>query len=174
MSNSMSRTEAAERLRQCADAIQAMGATKLYLYGSTVRDEAKLRSDLDLFVEYDQAQGFNAFDLIGIKLLLPETLGTEVDLTTRDGLCTVAYAKRSRARRCGCFDGAAGVSPRPRRSAFRYRRHPARDGRPKVRAVGSVLRHEYHGLSDPIIWGVVKDELPRLRIAEDAIRAMDP
>ena len=36
---------------------------------------------------------------------------------------------------------------------------------PQVRTIGNVLRHEYHGLSDVIIWGVVSDELPRLRDA---------
>lgn len=35
---------------------------------------------------------------------------------------------------------------------------------PQVRTIGNVLRHEYHGLSDKIIWGVV-DELPPLKIA---------
>lgn len=36
---------------------------------------------------------------------------------------------------------------------------------PQVRTIGNVLRHEYHGLSDRIIWGVVVDELPALKIA---------
>jgi len=35
----------------------------------------------------------------------------------------------------------------------------------QVRTIGNVLRHEYHGLSDTIIWRVVTDELPRLREA---------
>jgi len=39
----------------------------------------------------------------------------------------------------------------------------------KARGIGNVLRHEYHGLSDKIIWGVVTDELPKLRIAMEAI-----
>ena len=30
-------------------------------------------------------------------------------------------------------------------------------------------RHEYQGLSDPIIWKVVTDELPRLKLAIQAI-----
>jgi uncharacterized protein with HEPN domain len=34
-----------------------------------------------------------------------------------------------------------------------------------------VLRHEYSGLSDRIIWNVVVDELPRLKIAIEAISA---
>ena len=40
----------------------------------------------------------------------------------------------------------------------------------KVRGIGNILRHEYYGLSAPIIWGVVIDELPRLHVAMTAIR----
>lgn len=82
----MNRADAITRLQANADAVRAMGATSLYLFGSTVRDEASSDSDLDLFMEYDPASRFNAFDLVGIKLFLEERLGTEVDVTTRDGL----------------------------------------------------------------------------------------
>jgi len=41
----------------------------------------------------------------------------------------------------------------------------------RVRGIGNVLRHEYRGLSDPIIWKVVTDELPRLKLAIQAIDA---
>jgi uncharacterized protein with HEPN domain len=40
---------------------------------------------------------------------------------------------------------------------------------PQVRGIGNILRHEYQGLSDPIIWRVVTDELPRLKTAIEAI-----
>ena len=63
-----------------------MGATALYLYGSTVRDAAQATSDLDLFIDYDQESRFNAFDLIGIKLLLETELAVPIDITARDGL----------------------------------------------------------------------------------------
>ena len=74
----MNRTDAITRLQANADAVRAMGATALYLLGSTVRDRAKLDSDLDLFIEYDAGQKFSLFDLVGIKLFLEERLGTEV------------------------------------------------------------------------------------------------
>lgn len=41
----------------------------------------------------------------------------------------------------------------------------------QVRAIGNILRHEYHGLSERILWNVVVDELPRLRLAVEALRA---
>jgi predicted nucleotidyltransferase len=66
----MTRVEAVTRLRSCADAIKAMGAISLYVFGSVVRDEARPASDLDLFIDYDPATRFNALDLVGIKQFL--------------------------------------------------------------------------------------------------------
>ena len=43
---------------------------------------------------------------------------------------------------------------------------------PQIRAVGNVIRHEYHGLSDKIIWGVVVDELPRVKQTAVNLRIM--
>lgn len=63
-----------------------MGATSLYLYGSTARNEATGSSDIDIFIDYDPSSRFNAFDLVGIKQFLEARLGSTVDVTTRDGL----------------------------------------------------------------------------------------
>ena len=43
-------------------------------------------SDVDIFIEAEQADQFNAFDLIDVKTLLERRLDVNVDLTTRDGL----------------------------------------------------------------------------------------
>src|SRR5882672_1786850 len=82
----MNRTDTITRLRTHADAIKAMGATSLYVFGSIARDEAKTDSDLDLFLDYDRDGKFNAFHLVGIKQFLERELGMEVDVTTRHGL----------------------------------------------------------------------------------------
>ena len=82
----MNRTTALDHLRASADAVRSLGATALYLFGSIERDEAGPESDLDLFVDYDPGSRFNAFDLVGIKLLLEHRLGIAVDIATRDGL----------------------------------------------------------------------------------------
>ncbi len=39
----------------------------------------------------------------------------------------------------------------------------------QVMGIGNVLRHEYQGLSDAIIWRVVVDELPKLKAAVESI-----
>ena len=82
----MKRTDAIEKLKAHADAIKAMGAISLFLFGSTAKNSANVASDLDLFIDYDPNSRFNAFDLVGIKLFLEKELALPVDLTTRDGL----------------------------------------------------------------------------------------
>lgn len=82
----MRRSEALRALSDRADAVKALGATSLYLFGSTLRDEASHDSDLDLFIDYDPNQRFSLLDLAGIKLFLEEELSLPVDVTTRDSL----------------------------------------------------------------------------------------
>ena len=66
--------------------MKALGATALYLFGSTVRDGATAVSDLDLFIDYDRNSRFSLVELVGIKQLLEHKLGVPVDVTTRDSL----------------------------------------------------------------------------------------
>ena len=82
----MTRVEALTKLKDRVAAIRALGATSLYVFGSTVRDEAQPQSDIDIFIDYDPASRFNAFDLVGIKHYLEDELQIPVDVTTRDGL----------------------------------------------------------------------------------------
>jgi uncharacterized protein with HEPN domain len=41
-----------------------------------------------------------------------------------------------------------------------------------VRGIGNILRHDYDSVSDPIIWRVVTDELPRLKRAVENIEKL--
>ncbi len=73
-------------LKEQAGAVKALGATSLYLFGSTARGQDTSASDLDLFVDYDRASRFSLIELVSIKHLLERRLGIPVDLTTRDSL----------------------------------------------------------------------------------------
>ncbi|EGP57760.1 putative nucleotidyltransferase [Agrobacterium tumefaciens F2] len=66
--------------------MKSMGATSLYLFGSTARNEAMASSDLDIFIDYDPGRRFSLIDLVGIKQFLEEELEVEVDVTTRNSL----------------------------------------------------------------------------------------
>jgi predicted nucleotidyltransferase len=82
----MNRDTAIAKLKENADAVRALGATSLYLYGSTARDEATADSDVDVFIEYDRDTRFTLLDLVCIQQELEERLGTKVDIAIREGL----------------------------------------------------------------------------------------
>ena len=82
----MNRDATIAALKQEAGAVKALGATALYLFGSTARDQAMPSSDLDLFLDYDRSSRFSLIELVGIKQLLERRLGVAVDVTTRDSL----------------------------------------------------------------------------------------
>jgi uncharacterized protein len=83
---SMKRDEAISRLKEQAEALRALGATSLYLFGSVARDEAGPASDLDLFIDYDAKRKFSLVDLAGLKSFLEDEFATAVDVTTRSSL----------------------------------------------------------------------------------------
>lgn len=82
----MRRFEAVIALRKQAESVRALGATALFLFGSTARDSPSIPNDLDVFIDYDIESRFSLIDLVGIKQLLEDRLGVPVDLTTRDSL----------------------------------------------------------------------------------------
>jgi len=82
----MKRSEALRKLKSHAEPLKALGATSLYLFGSTARNKASNDSDIDLFLDYDPRGRFSVLDLVAAKRLLERGLGVAVDLTTRNGL----------------------------------------------------------------------------------------
>jgi predicted nucleotidyltransferase len=92
----MKASDAVSRLIAVAPTIRAMGATSLYLFGSTARDAAGPESDIDLFIDYDSNSRFNALHLVGIKQFIEDELQRPIDITTRDGLHPMLRCKIER------------------------------------------------------------------------------
>lgn len=82
----MKREEVISRIQENADAIRALGAEGVYLYGSTARDAAGPDSDVDIFVDRDPARRFGFIEFTELEFLLRDVLGVDVDLSTRTGL----------------------------------------------------------------------------------------
>jgi predicted nucleotidyltransferase len=82
----MRRDEVIARIRKHADAIRAEGATELYLFGSAARDEMGENSDIDVSVDYDPNSRFSLLNMSGIRLLIMDEIGRDVDITTRKSL----------------------------------------------------------------------------------------
>ena len=84
----MNSRETVALLQENAEAIRGFGATSLYLYGSTARDELRDDSDVDLFLDYNRTSDgtFSLINLIQLENHLKQLLRRDVDLSTRDGL----------------------------------------------------------------------------------------
>jgi hypothetical protein len=82
----LDRDRVLSELQGCLSEIRAHGVRALYLFGSTALGLARDDSDVDVFIEPERADRFNAFDLIDVKSILEKRLDAHVDLTTRDGL----------------------------------------------------------------------------------------
>jgi predicted nucleotidyltransferase len=85
-SMTMGREEIISRIRKHSDAIRAEGATALYLFGSVARDQAQSSSDIDVFVDYDPQTKFSLLNMSGIRLIIMDEIGRDVDITTLDSL----------------------------------------------------------------------------------------
>lgn len=93
----MNRDEAISRIKHIEPAIRALGASALYLFGSTARNDAKPTSDVDVFIDKDPTKPFGLIEFFDIEELLEAALGTKVDFTTRDALHPVLKADIERS-----------------------------------------------------------------------------
>jgi predicted nucleotidyltransferase len=77
--------EVIARLKRSEADLKKAGITHLYLFGSTARGEARPDSDVDLFFDFER-EDFGLFDLMEVKELAADILGTKTDMIPRDGL----------------------------------------------------------------------------------------
>ena len=81
----MTRVDLLSELREQAPVIRALGATSLYLFGSTARDEARTDSDVDLFFDHPRGE-LGLYGLMDIKETAGKILGRCTDIMTRGSL----------------------------------------------------------------------------------------
>lgn len=62
------------------------GVKEIAIFGSTVRKEAKKRSDIDILIDFDNPEKITLLDFIEIKNLMSKELGKKVDLVMKSGL----------------------------------------------------------------------------------------
>ncbi len=81
----MRRQQALDILRQVKPELVArFGVTRLALFGSTIRNEARADSDIDIIVNFDTPA--NSKQYFGVQFLLEDCLGQPVDLVTEKSL----------------------------------------------------------------------------------------
>jgi predicted nucleotidyltransferase len=71
-------------VREVTPILEKAGVTKAALFGSYVRGDNTVNSDVDILV--DLPRGKTLFDLVGLKHDLEETLQKKVDIVEYEGL----------------------------------------------------------------------------------------
>ncbi|MGE0119518.1 MAG: HepT-like ribonuclease domain-containing protein [Dongiaceae bacterium] len=131
----LTRDEAMRVLTEHEQEIRAQGVTRLALFGSTLRNEARIDSDVDVLVDYDKSKVRSLLDIAGIRLLLCELLGREVELAERGRL--------KRFLKDNILAEAVEVFPRP------GYRHPMPKGTPMP---PRSPRQRLHDIRDSILF----------------------
>ena len=71
-------------LRSSLPKLKALGVQSVAVFGSTARDEANTKSDIDVLIEFSERATFDRY--MEVKFLLENSLGKPVDLVTQGAL----------------------------------------------------------------------------------------
>lgn len=82
----MDRKLAIKLLKQHEGEIRARGVTRLALFGSTVREDTREDSDVDVVVDIEPGRKFSLIDLASLRVLLCDVFGCEADVVIREDL----------------------------------------------------------------------------------------
>ncbi len=82
----MDRDEAIRILKDHEGEIRARGVTRLALFGSIVRNDARPDSDVDVVVDIEPGRKFSLIDHASLRVLLCDIFGCEADVVIREDL----------------------------------------------------------------------------------------
>ena len=81
------------QLRELAPLIKAEGVTRLAVFGSRVRGDARPDSDLDILIDVEPDAAFSLLDLIGVQHIIDDATGLETQATMRRSI-PLRFAER--------------------------------------------------------------------------------
>jgi predicted nucleotidyltransferase len=82
----MTREEIIAKVRETAPALRAEGVTKLAIFGSRARGDARPDSDLDVLIDIEPTARFSLLNLSGVGLMIEDATGLKTQVTTRCSL----------------------------------------------------------------------------------------
>ena len=82
----MTREEIIEKIRSSAPALRAEGVTRLAIFGSRARGDARQDSDIDILIDVDPDAKFSLLDLIGVEHIIEDATGLRAQATMRRSL----------------------------------------------------------------------------------------
>ena len=74
------------KLRETAPALKAEGVTRLAVFGSRARGDAKEDSDLDVLIDVDPEAKFSLLNLSGVGLIVEDVTGLKTQVAMRRSL----------------------------------------------------------------------------------------
>ena len=82
----MSRDEIIAKIRSSAPALRAEGVTKLAIFGSRAREDARQNSDLDILIDVDPDAKFSLLTLVGVEHIVRDATGLQTQASMRRSL----------------------------------------------------------------------------------------